>query len=104
MNRLAVDDGCEVTLLCLGPFNYLPSFIRSPMDSCLWAADHKSVLFITRGLEEAISIFDGVVALSADSATHPIAEFAVGLPRSRDVSEVQHSRRFVDLQREIWNG
>ena len=51
--------------------------------------NRKSVLFITHDLEEAIALSDRVVVLSAGPATHPIGEFAIDLPRPRDVAEIR---------------
>jgi NitT/TauT family transport system ATP-binding protein len=68
----------------------------------LWSADRKSVLFITHDLEEAISMSDRVVVLSAGPGTHPIGDFVIDLARPRDVSEIRHTKRFVELHREIW--
>jgi NitT/TauT family transport system ATP-binding protein len=69
----------------------------------LWMADKKSVMFITHDLEEAISLSDRVIILSAGPGTRPIAEFAVDLPRPRDVSEVRMTPRFVELHHQIWD-
>ena len=68
----------------------------------LWSADRKSVAFITHDLEEAISLSDRVIVLSAGPASRPIGQFPIGLPRPRDVAEVRLTRGFVELHREIW--
>ena len=68
----------------------------------LWSADRKSVLFITHDLEEAISLSDRVIVLSAGPGTHPIDEFVIDLPRPRDVAEIRMTPRFVELHRAIW--
>ncbi|MBK0393572.1 ABC transporter ATP-binding protein [Ramlibacter algicola] len=62
----------------------------------------KAVLFITHDLDEAIAMSDRVVVLSAGPATHPIGEFAIDLPRPRDVAEVRNDPRFVALHAQIW--
>lgn len=88
------------------PFSALDAQTRVLMENellTLWAANRKSVLFITHDLEEAISMSDRVVVLSAGPGTHPIAEFSIDLPRPRDVSEIRHTKHFVDLYREIWD-
>jgi len=69
----------------------------------LWAEDRKSVLFITHDLEEAIALSDRVIVLSAGPATHPIGEYAIDLPRPRDVNEIRLTPRFVELHREMWH-
>jgi NitT/TauT family transport system ATP-binding protein len=62
------------------------------MNSCeLWNADRKSVIFITHDLEEAISLSDRVVVLSAGPATHPSATSPSTCRGPRDVSEIRHA-------------
>ena len=68
----------------------------------LWAEKKKAVLFITHDLDEAIALSDRVVVLSAGPASHPIGEFAIDLPRPRDVAEVRVTPRFVELHQAIW--
>jgi NitT/TauT family transport system ATP-binding protein len=93
-------------LLMDEPFSALDIQTRQLMENellDLWAADRKSVLFITHDLEEAIALSDRVVVLSAGPATHPIGEFAIDLPRPRDVAEIRLSPRFVELHEAIWH-
>ena len=82
------------------PFSALDVQTRQLMENellDLWSAERKSVLFITHDLEEAIALSDRVVVLSAGPATHPIGEFAIDLPRPRDVNEIRSTPRFVEL-------
>jgi NitT/TauT family transport system ATP-binding protein len=65
--------------------------------------DRKAVLFITHDLDEAIALSDRVVVLSAGPAARPIGEFAIDLPRPRDVAEVRVAPRFIDLHKAIWD-
>ena len=93
-------------LLMDEPFSALDIQTRQMMENELlelWNADRKSVIFITHDLEEAISLSDRVVVLSAGPGTHPIGEFAIDLPRPRDVSEVRHTPRFIELHDRIWH-
>ena len=88
------------------PFSALDIQTRQLMENELldiWSADRKSVLFITHDLEEAISLSDRVIVLSAGPGTHPIGEFSIDLPRPRDVSEVRLTPEFVRLHDEIWH-
>ncbi|MDB5805302.1 MAG: transport system ATP-binding protein NitT family [Betaproteobacteria bacterium] len=88
------------------PFSALDVQTRQLMENELlelWAADRKSVLFITHDLEEAIALSDRVIVLSAGPETHPIGEFAIDLPRPRDVSEVRLTPRFLELHEKIWH-
>jgi sulfonate transport system ATP-binding protein len=92
-------------LLMDEPFSALDIQTRQLMENellDLWSADRKSVLFITHDLEEAISLSDRVIVLSAGPATHPIGEFAIDLPRPRDVAEIRMTPCFVELHSAIW--
>lgn len=87
------------------PFSALDVQTRQLMENevlALWAAKRKAVLFITHDLDEAIAMSDRVVVLSAGPATRPIGEFAVGLPRPRDVAEVRSDPRFAALHAQVW--
>ena len=93
-------------LLMDEPFSALDIQTRHLMENELlelWSADRKSVVFITHDLEEAIALSDRVVVLSAGPATHPIGEFAIDLPRPRDVAEIRMTPRFVQLHTQIWH-
>ena len=93
-------------LLMDEPFSALDIQTRQLMENELlelWYADRKSVLFITHDLEEAIALSDRVIVLSAGPATRPIGEYAIDLPRPRDVNEIRLSPHFVELHTEIWH-
>ena len=92
-------------LLMDEPFSALDIQTRQLMENellALWAEKQKAVLFITHDLDEAIALSDRVVCLSAGPASHPIGEFAIDLPRPRDVAEVRTTPRFVELHQAIW--
>jgi NitT/TauT family transport system ATP-binding protein len=93
-------------LLMDEPFSALDIQTRQLMENELlelWNADRKSVIFITHDLEEAISLADRVVVLSAGPATRPIGDFRVDLPRPRDVAEVRLTPAFIALHDRIWH-
>jgi len=88
------------------PFSALDVQTRQLMENELlelWSADRKSVLFITHDLEEAIALSDRVIVLSAGPGSSPIGEFAIDLPRPRDVAEIRLSPRFLELHQAIWH-
>ena len=88
------------------PFSALDIQTRQLMENELlelWSANRKSVLFITHDLEEAISLSDRVVVLAAGPESHPIGEFAIDLPRPRDVAEIRLAPRFIELHTQIWH-
>lgn len=93
-------------LLMDEPFSALDVQTRLLMENELldiWSSDRKSVIFVTHDLEEAISLSDRVIILSAGPATRPIGEFVIDLPRPRDVAEIKHHPRFAELHRDIWD-
>ena len=93
-------------LLMDEPFSALDVQTRRLMENellALWGDDRASVLFVTHDLEEAIALADRVVVLSAGPRSRPVAEFAVDLPRPRDVAEIGLQPRFVELHRQIWH-
>jgi NitT/TauT family transport system ATP-binding protein len=88
------------------PFSALDVQTRQLMENevlALWAEKKKAVLFITHDLDEAIAMSDRVICLSAGPGSHPIGEFAIDLPRPRDVAEVRATPRFVELHQAIWS-
>ncbi len=93
-------------LLMDEPFSALDVQTRQLMENellDLWSADRKSVVFITHDLEEAISLSDRVVVLSAGPASRPIGDYAIDLPRPRDVAEIRLTPRFIELYTGIWH-
>lgn len=92
-------------LLMDEPFSALDVQTRALMENellALWASERRSVVFITHDLEEAIALGDRVVVMSAGPGSRPVSSHVIDLPRPRDVEEIRLTRRFVDLQREIW--
>ena len=93
-------------LLMDEPFSALDVQTRRLMENellALWTDERASVLFVTHDLEEAIALADRVVVLAAGPQSRPVAEFAVDLPRPRDVAEIGLQPRFVELHRQIWH-
>ena len=92
-------------LLMDEPFSALDVQTRQMMENellAIWQANRKSVLFITHDLEEAISLSDRVVVLATGPTTRPIAEFAIDLPRPRDVAEIRLTPEFRAIETRIW--
>jgi NitT/TauT family transport system ATP-binding protein len=93
-------------LLMDEPFGPLDAQTRQIMGNLLlelWNADRKAVLFVTHDLEEAIALADRVVIMSAGPSARIIGDWAVELPRPRDITEVRLDKEFHALHREIWN-
>jgi NitT/TauT family transport system ATP-binding protein len=93
-------------LLMDEPFSALDIQTRQLMENELlelWGADRKSVVFITHDVEEAISLSDRVVVLSAGPASHAIGDYPIDLPRPRDVAEIRLAPRFIEIHTRIWH-
>jgi len=93
-------------LLMDEPFGPLDAQTRQIMGNLLlelWTADRKAVLFVTHDLEEAIALADRVVIMSAGPSARIIGDWAVELPRPRDITEVRLDKEFHALHREIWD-
>jgi NitT/TauT family transport system ATP-binding protein len=67
----------------------------------LWDLTRPSVVFVTHDLEEAISLADKVVVLTAGPATVK-ESFDIDLPRPRNPREIRHTPEFVKLHERIW--
>jgi NitT/TauT family transport system ATP-binding protein len=93
-------------LLMDEPFSALDIQTRQLMENELlelWGADRKSVVFITHDVEEAISLSDRVVVLSAGPESHPIGDYRIDLPRPRDVAEIRLVPSFIEIHTRIWH-
>ena len=92
-------------LLMDEPFSALDIHTRMRMEGellDLWTGSPKTILFVTHDLEEAISLSDEVVVLSAGPASRIVARHAVDLPRPRNLMDIRTEPRFGELYREIW--
>ena len=69
----------------------------------LWQDQGMAVLFITHDLQEAITLSDRVVVMSAGPAGRPLASFPVELTRPRDVTEVVLTEEYRETYSKIWN-
>jgi len=92
-------------LLMDEPFSALDIHTRMRMETellDLWTGSPKTVLFVTHDLEEALSLADEVVVLSAGPASRIVARHLVDLPRPRELMDIRTEPRFAELYREIW--
>jgi NitT/TauT family transport system ATP-binding protein len=91
-------------LLMDEPFSALDVQTRNLMENELlelWQEHRKTVLFVTHDLEEAISLADRVVVLTANPGTIK-QEFRVDLGRPRNVNDIRFDDRFRALHALIW--
>ncbi len=92
-------------LLMDEPFSALDVQTRSIMSDellSLWELTRPAVVFVTHDLEEAISLADKVIVLTAGPGRVK-AVFAVELPRPRRAQEIRFTDEFVRLYSEIWD-
>ncbi len=90
-------------LLMDEPFGALDAQTRSLMQELLlkvWEQTHKTVLFVTHDIEEAILLADRVYVMTARPGKIK-REVKVSLPRPRTV-EVFDSEEFIRLRREVY--
>lgn len=85
-----------------GPLDAQTRLIMGDLLLRLWTEDRKAVLFVTHDLEEAISLADRVVIMSAGPASRIIGNFPIPLARPRDISEIKLEAAFQTIHRDIW--
>jgi len=88
------------------PFGALDVHTRLRMEGeilALWTETNKTVMFVTHDLEEAISLSDDVVVLSAGPASRVVGIYHVGLERPRNLIDIKTDPRFVEIYRSIWS-
>ena len=91
-------------LLMDEPFSALDVQTRALMQDellRLWAGTNAAVVFVTHDLEEAITLADRVVVMTASPARVK-DDFRIDLERPRDVEEIRMSPEFVAIYREVW--
>jgi sulfonate transport system ATP-binding protein len=93
-------------LLMDEPFSALDVQTRAIMANellALWQRSEPSVMFVTHDLEEAISLADRVVVITAGPGTVK-AVYDIDLPRPRGaVQEIRFNPRFLELYQQIWD-
>lgn len=92
-------------LLMDEPFGPLDAQTRQIMGNLLldlWAQDRKAVMFVTHDLEEAISLSDRVVVMSAGPSAGIVGDYRVSLSRPRDIADIRLDKDFHEIHRQIW--
>jgi NitT/TauT family transport system ATP-binding protein len=88
------------------PFSALDVHTRLRMESeilGLWTGSGKTVIFVTHDLEEAISLSDEVLLLSAGPGSRLVGRYAVDLARPRNLIDAKTEPQFHQLYRGIWS-
>jgi NitT/TauT family transport system ATP-binding protein len=91
-------------LLMDEPFSALDVQTRSIMADellALWEQTRPAVIFVTHDLEEAITLADKVIVLTAGPGRIK-ATFAIDLPRPRKAQEIRFTDAFVSIYSQIW--
>ena len=94
-------------LLMDEPFAALDVQTRQLMENellSLWTGSGKTVLFVTHDLDEAISLSDEIVLLSAGPASRIAGRYPVGLPRPRNLLDIRTMPQFTEIYGAIWAG
>ena len=68
----------------------------------LWSEHRRTVLFVTHNLDEAITLSDRIVVLSARPGRVK-AVIAVDIPRPRNVIALRSDRRYGELYQQLWD-
>ena len=93
-------------LLMDEPFGALDVQTRALMENELlelWRELGATVLFVTHDLEEAISLSDRVLLLTAGPNSRLKADYLIDLPRPRNVMEARFTPGFAELYETIWS-
>ena len=86
-----------------GPLDAQTRLIMGELLLSLWQQDRKAAMFVTHDLDEAIALADRVIVMSAGPSARIIGDFAIDIPRPRNVAEVRSDRRFHELHTAIWS-
>jgi NitT/TauT family transport system ATP-binding protein len=68
----------------------------------IWQATGNTVVFVTHDLEEAITLADQVIVLSAGPAAGVVGVYDVPLGRPRDLIDLKTDPRFAEIYASIW--
>jgi len=68
----------------------------------IWAETGRTIIFVTHNVREAVRLGDRVVVLSFRPGRVK-SEYAIDLPRPRDVAEVRLTPRFIEIHTRIWH-
>jgi NitT/TauT family transport system ATP-binding protein len=92
-------------LLMDEPFSALDVQTRSIMSTellHLWDQTRPAVVFVTHDLEEAIALSDRVILFTAGPEATLKGDYAVDLPRPRNVIEARFTPGFAGIHERLW--
>jgi NitT/TauT family transport system ATP-binding protein len=99
INRLPI-------LLMDEPFSALDAQTRALMEQellGLWQDLGATVVFVTHDLEEAIALSDRVILFTAGPGATVKGDYAVDVPRPRNVVEARFMPGFAEVYQRVWN-
>ncbi|WP_342723540.1 ABC transporter ATP-binding protein [Bradyrhizobium sp. B097] len=91
-------------LLMDEPFGALDAQTKLQLEEVLldlWSLEKRTVIFITHDLNEAVTLSDRVVVMSARPG-RIIADIPIALPRPRSVRGLQKDPRYHEIYAEVW--
>jgi len=94
---------CSQIILMDEPFVHLDFLSRIHLQQLaleILANELRTVFFITHNIHEAITLADRVVVMSSRPGKN-VVEFAVDIPRPRDVNKIREDKRYLNLVNEI---
>lgn len=83
------------------PFSALDAQTREALQQeflRVWAAEKKSVIFVTHDLNEAITLADRIIVFSKSTIAH---EFTVPIERPRDILDITENPEAKHIYRTI---
>lgn len=86
-----------------GPLDAQTRVLMGDLLLKLWSKDRKAVMFVTHDLEEAITLADRVIIMSAGPASFIKGDYMINLPRPRALQEIRLTQEFADIHRTLWN-
>jgi NitT/TauT family transport system ATP-binding protein len=92
------------TLLMDEPFGSLDEQTRVGLQQELlriWGATRRTVMFITHSVEEALTLADRVIVMSARPG-RVVAEVPIPFERPRDVFELRRDSRYGEITYQLW--
>lgn len=86
------------------PFGALDAQTKLQLEDVLldlWTAERRTVAFITHDLNEAVTLSDRVIVMSARPG-RILADVPIDLPRPRSVRALQRDHRYHEIYAEVW--
>lgn len=86
------------------PFGPLDVFTKELLQDeilKIWEKRKNTIVYITHDIGEAITLADRIILMSYRPSNIK-SEYIVELARPRDIKEIKHNYRFIELEKDIW--